>query len=214
MERYDWNATSLIGDFLFSWSRPERHNNTVITMFIAFTKTDVQSVAFDLKKMDLLEMATLNLSTRDDSRVGCRSRWQGTKKKKAEALVFLVWWENHTDLVNLCVLLDKWTLVHDLNRLEWPHRWIYKQPVKLMVLSLQLISSTGSRDTLVYMSTRWCENPLSCHICHSLLTRSVGLKTHVLQSSPTSLFLMRLMLTCNMSAGCVTNKTQSSTGLN
>ena len=40
-------------DFLFSCSRPRDHNNVVITMFIVFLKTDVQSAVFDLENVSV-----------------------------------------------------------------------------------------------------------------------------------------------------------------
>lgn len=53
LKRYnEWNTKALIiklGDFLFSCSQLNDHNNMVITVCIVFLKTDVQSAVFDLK---------------------------------------------------------------------------------------------------------------------------------------------------------------------
>lgn len=59
---------------------------------------------------------------------------------------------------------------------EWPHRRIYKEPVKLTVLSLQLISSTGIRYPRLDVSTaesKMKEHPLSGSFYYSLLTLRV-----------------------------------------
>lgn len=60
---------------------------------------------FDLKKNDLFEMVAVNLTTRDDSRVGCGSTGGDWRNLGVPGVT-----RNHTVLINLHYLLEKWTL--------------------------------------------------------------------------------------------------------
>lgn len=61
-----------VSEFLFSSGQPKDHNNPVITMFIAFPKNRCSVSCVWFEKMHLFNMVAVNLSTRDDSRVGSR----------------------------------------------------------------------------------------------------------------------------------------------
>lgn len=61
---------------------------------------------FDLKKMYLFEMVAVNLTTRDDSRVGCGITGGGDRRNLGVPGVT----RNHNVVINLHDLLEKWTL--------------------------------------------------------------------------------------------------------